>query len=277
MSNNPLIAAYKKPALYVSLPSKGRFYDPAPKLSVDNELAVYAMTARDELISKTPDALFNGEATVALLESCCPDIENPRQIPVNDLIVLMLAIRQASYGKDLDVDLQCPSCESLNMLSIDATKLLAKVKQNDTDNCVLLDNNFKVKLKPYNLEDRTLLQIQQIKQQKLIQGLVNSKLDESDKTKRFGETFVELADLTINLIANCIISVQGPETEEISDRDLILEWLKTINKRDYDTIRDRVEQLSDSGLDTVFKAQCTSCQHEWSTDVELDMANFFAG
>ena len=47
---NPLIQAYRKPALYVSLPSGGKFYDPKPKLSVDGELAIYAMTARDELI-----------------------------------------------------------------------------------------------------------------------------------------------------------------------------------------------------------------------------------
>ena len=99
MTANPLIAAYKKPALYVALPSKGKWYDPKPKLSVDGELAVYAMSARDELITKTPDALFNGEATVAILESCCPDIDNPRQMPVNDLLVVLLAIRQASYGK----------------------------------------------------------------------------------------------------------------------------------------------------------------------------------
>jgi len=56
MTANPLIAAYKKPALYVALPSKGKWYDPKPKLSVDGELAVYAMSARDELITKTPDA-----------------------------------------------------------------------------------------------------------------------------------------------------------------------------------------------------------------------------
>ena len=72
---NPLIQAYRKPALYIALPSKGNFYKKKPKLSIDNELAVYAMTARDELITKTPDALFNGEATISLIRSCCPDID----------------------------------------------------------------------------------------------------------------------------------------------------------------------------------------------------------
>ena len=104
--SNPLINAYRKPTLYINLPSGGKYYNPAPKLSVDKELAVYAMTARDELITKTPDALFNGEASVSLIESCCPDIPNPRQIPVNDLMVIMLAIRQASYGTEIEVEVE---------------------------------------------------------------------------------------------------------------------------------------------------------------------------
>ena len=65
---NPLIQAYRKPALYIPLPSGGEFYQTKPKLSIDGELAVYAMTARDELITKTPDALFNGEATISLIK-----------------------------------------------------------------------------------------------------------------------------------------------------------------------------------------------------------------
>ena len=62
---NPLLKAYRSSSLYISLPSGGKFYKEKPKLSADGELAVYAMTARDELITKTPDALFNGEATHA--------------------------------------------------------------------------------------------------------------------------------------------------------------------------------------------------------------------
>ena len=103
---NPLINAYRKPALYIPLPSTGRFYKTKPKLSVDNELAVYAMTARDELITKTPDALFNGEATISLLKSCCPDITEPESMPVGDLLVILIGIRQASYGKNIEMDVK---------------------------------------------------------------------------------------------------------------------------------------------------------------------------
>jgi hypothetical protein len=279
MSQNPLIAAYKKPALYISLPSGGKYYEPKLKLSVDGELAVYAMTARDELITKTPDALFNGEATMALIESCCPDITDPRQVPVNDLLVILLAIRQASYGDSLDVDMTCPQCEHLNMLTINTSNMLSKAKSIDIEDTITLDNGFIVKVKPFNVEDRTLLQIQQVKQQKLLNSLSGqSTMDEEEFAKKYGEVFVELADLTVKLITNCIRSVKSNiESESISERDTISEWLQSISKKDYDLIRDKVEDLSDNGLDTKAKATCQECKHQWETEIELDVANFFEG
>ena len=278
MSQNPLISAYKKPAMYVNLPSGGKYYEPKPKLSVDGELAIYPMTARDELITKTPDALFNGEATVALLESCCPDIKNPRQIPVNDLLVLMLAIRQASYGNQLDVDINCPKCDYMNMMGIDAGAMLGSAQQQDHDNIVTLDNGFVVYAKPFNLEDRTLLQIQQVKQQKMVTSLADESLSDEERTKKFGETFVELAELTVDLITNCIVYVQeNPDSERYEDKEMIRDWLQNISKKDYEDIRKRVEILSDSGLNTEVNATCQDCGHQWQTNIDLDIANFFEG
>jgi phage FluMu protein Com len=275
--NNPLIQAYRKPALYVSLPSAGKYYDPKPKLSVDGELAIYAMTARDELITKTPDALFNGESTVALLKSCAPDIQNPEQMPVGDLLVVLLAIRRATYGNDLDMDVTCPECKHINMMKVECDTVLSTAKPLEATDQVKLENGFVVYVKPYNLADRTLLQIQQIKQRKMIESVVDQGIDESERNRLFGSTFVELAELTVRLISNSIRAVRPEGSEEISDNETISEWLESITKSDYDLIRSAVEDLSDSGLDTKFQANCQECQHTWQTDVELDLANFFEG
>ena len=277
MSNNPLVAAYKKPALYVSLPSQGKFYENKPKMSVDGELAVYPMTARDEIITKTPDALFNGEATITLLKSCCPDIEDPKSIPVNDLKVLMTAIRIASYGNQMDLDIRCPECENINLTGIDLNDVLSKVQKNDTSNILKLNENFTIELKPYTLDDRTILQIQQIKQQKMVSNLVQSEMDDESRNKLFGETFVELAELTVRLIKNCIVKVSTNDNITVSDPDQILEWLETISKDDYESIRQRVEELSIDPVSSKFKAKCENCGHAWESEVELDIANFFAG
>jgi len=275
---NPLIQAYRKPALYIPLPSGGKFYTNLPKLSIDNELAVYAMTARDELITKTPDALFNGEATISLIRSCCPDIEDPESMPVGDLLVILVGIRQASYGKNIDMDVKCPKCDFDNQLTLDANIMISKVIDTESiDQSVSLPSNFKIVCNPYTLRDRTTLQVQQIKQQKMIEGLGNEALDDGARNDLFGKTFVEIAELTVALITHSIVSVQGKDTEVITDKDLIKEWLQNITRADYDIIKGKVEELSESGLETEFNANCQDCGHTWKTSVDLDIANFFAG
>ncbi len=271
MSTNPLIAAYKKPAVYVALPSEGKWYDPKPKLSVDNELAIYPMSAKDELITKTPDALFNGEATVALIESCCPDIPNPRQMPVNDLLVVLLAIRQASYGNDLSVDIKCTECGHINQMAVDSNVLLSRVEENTTSPDIKLGNGFKVSVSPYNIQDRTRLQVQQVKQNQIVQGLMQAEQNgQQIEQAEFGKSFVEIAELTVELVSNCIVSVQTPEegSSVIQDPALILEWIKTITRKDYDEIRDRVEKLSENNLDTMMNAECQECQAKYKTNIE---------
>lgn len=280
MTANPLIAAYKKPALYVALPSKGKWYDPQPKLSVDGELAVYAMSARDELITKTPDALFNGEATVALIESCCPDIPNPRQMPVNDLLVVLLAIRQASYGNELSVDIKCTECDAINQMAVDGNVLLSRVTENKHDTLIKLENDFALELTPYTIEDRTRLQIQNVKQQAIVQQLMEAeKAGEESLQEQFGKTFVEIAELSVELVARCIAKVHLPdkEAEPIIEYQDIYDWLKIITKKDYDQIRERVESLSENNIDTVFEAKCLECGKDYKTNIELDIAGFFAG
>ena len=274
---NPLIQAYRKPSIYIPIPSGGKFYKTKPKLSIDNELAVYAMTARDELITKTPDALFNGEATISLIKSCCPDIDEPESMPVGDLLVILVGIRQASYGKEIDIDVKCPKCEFDNQLQLDANIMLSKAKTQSPELSVMLPSDFKIVCHPYTLSDRTLLQIQQIKQSKMIQELASEKLDDTMRQELFGKTFVEIAELTIDLITNSIVSVQGPETDLIEDKETIREWLQSVTKPDYEIIRTKIEELSESGLETEFNASCQECGHTWKTGVDLDIANFFVG
>ena len=66
--HNPLANYFRQPKLYLRLPSQGKFY---PEGALDHsqidEYPVYAMTAKDELMFKTPDALMNGQATVEVI------------------------------------------------------------------------------------------------------------------------------------------------------------------------------------------------------------------
>jgi hypothetical protein len=114
-TNNPLFKHFRQPAIYLKLPSQGRFYpDGSLQISVTGDIPIYPMTVKDELTLKTPDALMNGEGMAAVIRSCCPTILDPWQIPAVDLDAIFIAIRLASYGTGMDVNTSCPKCKEEN-------------------------------------------------------------------------------------------------------------------------------------------------------------------
>ena len=81
MSNsNPLQQFFRQPKIYISLPSKGVYYPPGVFQGDYSNVPIMSMTGMDEIIMKTPDALFNGEAAYKVIESCCPFIKNAKLI-----------------------------------------------------------------------------------------------------------------------------------------------------------------------------------------------------
>ena len=113
----------------------------------------------------------------------------------------------------------------------------------------------------------------------MIEGLQNQDIDDQSRQQLFGKTFVEMAELTVDLVTNCVDSVRTPgsDNETVSDNETIREWLKTITGKDYEIIKAKVDELSNDGVNNNFTITCESCEHSWQTEVELDITNFFAG
>ena len=95
-STNPLAKHFRKPAIYIELPSKGKWYKDGNLTSDPGNVPVLAMTAMDEILVKTPEALINGTSTLELLKSCVPSITIPGEAPVIDIDKLLVAIRIAN-------------------------------------------------------------------------------------------------------------------------------------------------------------------------------------
>jgi len=75
-TNNPLSGFYRAPKLYTGLPTDGKFYDEGVvEWPETGELAVFPMTAKDEMIMKNPDALLNGEAVAQVFPDSGPSEE----------------------------------------------------------------------------------------------------------------------------------------------------------------------------------------------------------
>jgi hypothetical protein len=99
----------RQPKIYITLPSKGNYWtEGSLEFTETGEFPVYSMTARDELLFKTPDALMNGQALVDVIESCMPNVKNAWDMPTIDLDTVLIAIRLATYGEYMNFVYKVP-------------------------------------------------------------------------------------------------------------------------------------------------------------------------
>jgi hypothetical protein len=124
MANNPLKKYFRQPKVYVKLPSKGIFNQPGSLNGDPDNVSIYGMTGMDEILIKTPDALYSGETTVKVIESCCPAIKNGWDVSNLDVDLILTAIRIATFGNLMEVEHVCPGCKTTNDYTLELSKLI---------------------------------------------------------------------------------------------------------------------------------------------------------
>lgn len=274
-SVNPLSNYFRQPKLYVKLPSEGRYY---PEGSLDfseiGEYAVYAMTAKDELMFKTPDALMNGSATVEVIKSCVPAIKNPWHMPSIDLDAVLIAIRIATYGEEMDITSTCSECSATNDFSMNLVDYLGQVASfkyiDQIESSPLI-----VKIRPYSYKEVNATALKSLEQQKIFQIVNDENMPDEVKVEKFGESFIRLTQLTVDVIAGCIRSIETPEGV-VDDQKLIKEFIENAPSDVFNKINTHVTEMRDNMRLKAQHLECPECKHKWEVDVSLDQTNFFA-
>lgn len=272
---NPLSNWFRQPKIYVRLPSEGEFY-PAGALdrSQTGEYAVYAMTAKDELMMKTPDALLSGQSTVEVIKSCIPSIQDPWSMPSIDLDCALLAIRIATYGEKMEVGVNCPSCGEENHYDVDLLAWLEKmrafryVQEIPSDPLVIF-------IRPYTYKEITKTSLKTFEQQRLINIVNDQTISDEDKIKQFGESFVKLTAMTVDVIAECIWKIASPDGET-TDRGHIVEFINNVPKSVFDKISDHITDMKKQIELGNQNVKCAHCSTDFEMPVEMDQSNFFA-
>ena len=275
MSNNPLKQYFRQPAIHVRLPSQGKFYPPG---SIDwpptGEMPVLPMTAIDEITYRTPDALFNGQATVNVIQSCVPSILDAWAVPSIDLDTILIAIRIASYGHDMEFATTCPACNDTTERSIDLRTMLDALRAPDYAAHVS-HGDLSIYFRPLNyknLNDNSALQYEQ---QKLLQVIPDSTISEADKMTALTQAFKSLTEITIRSLAISITAIKTPQAL-VSEPAHIEEFLKNCERDLFNQIRDHVLRLREQSELQPLKLECTACNHQYQQALTLDMASFFA-
>jgi len=270
---NPLFKHFRQPSVYIKLPSRGKFW-PADSLDMPptEEIAIYPMTVKDEVLIKTPDALMNGSGITDVIQSCCPHIKNAWEMPAIDLDIILIAIRIASYGPLMDIDTKCPHCGVENTHSVDLRVVLDEIKPPTYDPVTINDLTFY--LKPQTFRNLNANNIISYEQQKLIAALADSNLSEEEKLAQFHQMFPKLTDLNIMALVNCIDAIQV-DNELVREVNYIKEFVSNTDRMTYQAIKDKIDQYIEEIKIKPVQAQCVECSEQYTTELLFEQSNFF--
>jgi hypothetical protein len=274
LPNNPLTQYFRQPAVYIRLPSGGKFYPPGTlQMPPNSELPVLPMTSVDEITYRTPDALYNGAATVSVIRSCVPSIRDPWVMPGVDVDAVLVGIRIASYGHAMTISPTCPECKEIEDIVIDLRAV--------NDNIAV--GNYETPLRTGDLEiyinPITYLTINQnnqiqLEQQQKLMAITANELDDAARLEKLKDIMATINEITIKTVAHSIGAIKSP-TAMVTEHDFILEYLRNCDSNTFNLIRDHAIKQREAGEIKPIELACGHCNHKYKQPFTLDMASFF--
>jgi hypothetical protein len=272
-TDNPLRQFFRRPALYLRLPSGGKGYtSDAIDFPDNSELPIYPMTAIDEITSRTPDALYNGVAITEIIKSCIPAIKDPWQVLNIDLDPILIAIRVATNGQLMEIDSTCPECNEDSKFDVDLVAMLSTFTSGDYDTPVKIDNLI-IKFKPLSYKDVNKISERQFEVQKQFMQ-IEAITDTVVKDTKTNEIIKILNRLTGEIIIDAIEYIKTPE-DTVFDKDFIREFLDNCDKNTYNTVRDKNISLRKENEVKPLDVTCSHCSHKHKQTFNINITNFF--
>ena len=275
-SSNPLAKHFRHPSIYLKLPSGGRYWEEGSlNLPLNGEIPIYPMTTRDEITLRTPDALMNGEGVVTVIQSCCPNIINAWKAPSIDLDAVLIAIRIASYGQEMEVSSQCPACKEESNYGIPLGPILEGLKSPDYSKGLKVAG-VTVYFKPQEYFEATKINIVRFQEDQIVKTISDSDMLDEERKKIFDEQLARLVDLNLELLVASTNRVVTDEGEEVRDYAFIKEFYANIDTASTKQIRAFLEELRQQTRIPEQQVSCPDCSHGYNLAVEFDQSNFFA-
>lgn len=279
---NPLAAFMRQPKIYISLPSGGAYY---PEGSIDmpdnGQLAVYSMTAKDELMLNVPDALMNGQAVVDIIQNCVPQIKNAWMIPSIDLDILLLSIRLATYGELMKTPVSLKEGFEFDYqvdIRLVMDNLLTNIRW---DPVIPINDEMTVYVQPLNYRQMTKTAVKTFETQKIMQAVNNETLTDEQKVEIFKDSFSKLTDVTMSVISESIIKIETSEGT-VDDQDYIKEFVMNSDKEIFNRIQKHLENLQQSNAVRPIEIPVTDEMREQGVTEDMitipltfDPSNFF--
>ena len=276
-SNNPLKQYFRQPKIYMRLPSQGKYYPPGTVEVPENlEFPVFPMTSIDEISYRTPDALYNGQAVVSVIQSCVPNIKNAWAMPSVDLDSTLVAIRIASYGHEMNFKSFCPKCSNEDERVLDLRIVLDSLKGIDYSKPVT-HGDMQIYFKPLTYKMLSDNNKSQYETQRILQQLPEGNDEEATKVRatQYELLLKKITELTVLALSQSIAVIVTP-TAQVTEQEYILDFLKNCDRKLFEEIRDYILEAKKASEIQPLHLNCSKCNHEFDQSVTLNMSTFFA-
>jgi hypothetical protein len=273
-TSNPLQRFFRQPAIYIRLPSEGRTWPEGTlNMPTNGELPVLPMTAMDEITYRTPDALFNGEAVVSVIQSCIPNVADAWAAPSTDVDAMLIAIRIASYGHSMDINTQCPACETEAEFGLDLRTVIDRLSAGDYSKPLEI-GDLEIYFRPLCYREQTNNNNLQFEQQKTLNLLADAEAEETAKVEQINVMMRRIMEITVTTMAQSIQEIRARDAV-VADHQMILEFLNNCDRAVFGRIKDHVIALrADSELRPL-DLTCGKCSHQYQQAFTVDMSRFF--
>jgi len=273
MNNNPLKQYFRRPAIYLKLPSEGKFYPhEAIDLPENKELPIYPMTAIDEITSKTPDSLYSGVAISEIIKSCVPNIKDPWSIPTIDLDAILIAIRAATNGNMLEIESNCPSCSETASYNVNLIGLLSTILVSGYSDNVLLDE-MSFSFKPITYKSYNKLNLSQFELERNVRKM-NEITSDEERLKYSSEMMKQLNDLTMLLVSESIDNITAPSFV-VTEKEFIIDFLQNCDRNSFVKLKEHTIKLREDAQLKPLSVKCIHCEHEYNQTIALNVSDFF--
>jgi len=274
-NESPLKKYTRQPKIYIDLPSKGKYYS-NNVLYEDSysNLAVFSMTANDEILYRTPDALINGQATAKNIQSCIPSILKPFNLVTLDVDALLLSIRMATYGPKMQIGQRCRKCNEENEYEVDISKYIEYLNRLEFDDSITY-NDFKINFVPLTYTDYTDLQKESVGYQRALSIQIPNIVDEDEKAKATDQILSSIAKMNMKSILLSINSIEV-EGEVEKDKKAIYEFIESYDVDMFKAIKAHIDKQYETWLLPEETVKCTACDAENKIRITIDQTDFFA-
>lgn len=263
--------------IFIDLPSKGVFYnDTVLEDNKHDQIPVFGMNAVDEIMFKTPDALFSGEATVQVIKSCIPSILDPWQLVGFDIDYILIAIRIATYNDELAISSTCSKCSTQNDSVLSLTRLIGHFQNYQVENSFSI-NDLTFNLKPLTYKQMTDFAVENYQYERtIIQIASDTNLSDEEKNKQTKEQYNRSNDLNLRVAISYIKSISN-STDSETNLESITNFIVNNDAEFYNELKSNIQKLSMQWELPTVDIACSGeeCTNTYKSKVDLDYSNFF--